>query len=161
MSHVRITTGIGYDVHRLASGRKLRLCGVEIPFHLGLEAHSDGDVAIHALCDALLGAAALGDIGKLFPPSAPQYKDADSRDLLKEVVGLLHQKGFTPGNVDITIIAEEPKIGPYVPQMRSVLSLVLGSEVLISIKATTNERLGFAGRQEGIAALATCLLYRN
>lgn len=155
------TTGIGYDVHRLEVGLPLWLCGLEIPSEKGLVAHSDGDVALHALCDALLGAAALGDIGKLFPPSDERYRAIRSTKLLLEVLRQVELKGFAVGNVDITIIAERPKIAPHIKAMIETLQPILGDCVQISIKATTNERIGFVGREEGIAALATCLLYRK
>lgn len=154
-------TGLGYDVHRFSEGIPLRLCGVTIPFDKGLEAHSDGDVALHALCDALLGALALGDIGKLFPPNDDKFKGVDSTLLLEEVVNRVKKEGYNIANVDITIIAEAPKILPYNPIMKQAIATILGNDVLISIKATTNEKLGFTGRKEGIAALATTLLYHT
>lgn len=149
--------GFGYDVHRLVEGRKLILCGVEIPFELGLLGHSDADVAIHALMDAILGALALGDIGKLFPDSDPKYKDADSMELLRVVVEKMKDKGYSLGNLDITIIAERPKLAPFIPQMREKLAGTFGCDTSrVSVKATTEEGLGLAGK--GIGAQAVVLL---
>ena len=151
--------GMGYDVHNLVPDRKLILCGVEIPHHLGLLGHSDADVCAHAIADALLGAAALGDIGKLFPDTDPAYEGADSMQLLKQVGNLLDEYGYTIGNVDATIIAQNPKLAPYRDQMRQNVARVLTIPVdCVSIKATTEEHLGFTGREEGIAAQAVCLL---
>ena len=151
--------GMGYDVHKLVPDRKLILCGVEIPHHLGLLGHSDADVCAHAIADALLGAAALGDIGKLFPDTDPAYEGADSMQLLKQVGNLLDEYGYTIGNVDATIIAQNPKLAPYRDQMRQNVARVLTIPVdCVSIKATTEEHLGFTGREEGIAAQAVCLL---
>ena len=152
--------GNGYDVHRLVEGRKLILCGVEIPYHLGLLGHSDADVALHALSDALLGAAALRDIGYHFPDSDPRYKGADSRHLFRETVRIIReQRNLSPVNVDVTIIAQAPKLLPFIPQMieniASDLSLPLDA---VSVKATTTEHLGFTGRGEGIAAQASALM---
>lgn len=152
--------GNGYDVHRLVEGRKLILCGVQIPYHLGLLGHSDADVALHALSDALLGAAALRDIGYHFPDSDSRYKGADSRLLLRETARIIReQRGLTPVNVDVTIIAQAPKLLPFIPQMieniAADLSLPLDA---VSVKATTTEHLGFTGRGEGIAAQASALL---
>ncbi len=159
MTDIRI--GNGFDVHRLVEGRKLILCGVEIDWHLGLLGHSDADVAIHALCDALLGAAALGDIGKHFPDTDPRYKGADSRKLLREVVGLLAKEGFNVGNVDVTIIAQAPKMAPHIETMRQNLALDLDIALdHVSVKATTTEKLGFTGCGEGIASSASALLFR-
>lgn len=156
---MRIRTGLGYDVHRLVEGRGLWLCGVRLEHTHGLLGHSDADVAIHALCDALLGAAALGDIGHLFPDNDPQYKDIDSKILLREVVRRIAGEGWTVQNVDVTIIAQAPKIAPHIPQMRETLAAILGIPTAdVSVKATTTERLGFEGRKEGISALATALL---
>lgn len=155
------SVGIGYDVHRLSPNIPLKICGVEIDYEMGLEAHSDGDVALHALSDALLGAAALGDIGYHFPPRDNTYKGIDSRILLQKVVNLLHEKGWGIGNVDIVIIAQAPKMAPYIIEMKEVLSQLLGSEVQVSVKATTTEHLGFTGRKEGIASMATVLLYQD
>lgn len=153
-------TGLGFDVHRLVEGRDLWLCGVKIPHNLGLLGHSDADVAIHALCDALLGAVALRDIGYHFPDTDPAYKGADSKNLLRATVSLLAKKGWALGNADITICAEKPKINPHIPQMQSVLAEILGVEPdRVSIKATTTEKLGYTGRMEGISAFATALVY--
>lgn len=155
-----IRTGNGFDVHRLTEGRRCIICGVDIPFDRGLLGHSDADVALHALSDALLGAAALGDIGKHFPDTDPRWESADSRMLLREVVAILAREGFRPGNVDITIIAQAPKMLPHIPQMRANVAEDLGIPVdRVSVKATTTERLGFTGRAEGIAAQATALIF--
>lgn len=157
-----IHTGIGYDVHRFAPNRRLVLGGVTIPHERGLAGHSDADVLLHAIADALLGAAALGDIGKHFPPSDPAFRDADSRELLARVHALVGEARFRVVNVDATLIAEEPRIGPYTSAMRDVIAAIL--HVLpssVSIKATTNEGLGFIGRREGIAALAVATLERD
>lgn len=156
-----IRIGQGYDVHRLTPDRDLFLCGVKVEHTLGLDGHSDADVAIHALCDAMLGALALGDIGKHFPDTDPQYKGIDSRKLLSHVCALITEKGYTVGNVDITIMAQRPKLAPYIPSMRHTLAETMRtSEDRISVKATTTERLGFEGREEGISALAVVLLNR-
>lgn len=147
--------GIGYDAHSLTSGRRLVLGGVEIPFERGLAGHSDADVLAHSLIDALLGAAALKDIGTQFPPSDPKYKDISSITLLRQVSELLQLKGFRIGNVDATIVAQRPLLAPFIDQMRQRLSQALGiSSGQIGIKATTSEGLGFTGREEGIAAYA-------
>lgn len=154
--------GNGYDVHRLVEGRRLIVCGVDIPHSRGLEGHSDADVSIHALCDALLGALALGDIGHLFPDNDDRYKGIDSRVLLREVVRVIGDKGWHPVNVDVTIIAQSPKMAPYITAMRENLSADLGISVeWVSVKATTTEHLGFTGRGEGIAAQATALVARG
>lgn len=151
--------GQGFDAHRFAPGRRLILGGVEIPHGEGMLAHSDGDVAIHALCDALLGAAALGDIGRHFPDSSAEYKDADSRVLLRRVVALLAERGFRVGNADITLIAQRPKLAPFIDTMRERLAADLGVAAgRVGVKATTTEQMGFTGRGEGIAALAVVLL---
>lgn len=151
--------GHGYDVHRLKAGRKLILGGVEIPWELGLDGHSDADVLIHAVMDALLGAAALGDIGKWFPDTDPQYRGISSMVLLQRVTALLRERGYRVGNVDVTVIAQRPKLLPYIPQMRENLAaaLEIGME-RVNVKATTEERLGFTGSGEGMAAHAVCLL---
>lgn len=142
--------------------RELWLCGVCVPYHLGLLGHSDADVALHALCDALLGAAAMGDIGAHFPDTDPRYKGVDSRLLLREVVSMLAAKGYAIGNVDVTIIAQVPKLRPYIDQMRSTVAADLGIDTdCVSVKATTTERLGFTGRGEGIAAQAVALIYKR
>ena len=151
--------GHGYDVHRLVRGRRCVLCGVEIPFELGPDGHSDADVPVHALMDAMLGAAAMGDIGRLFPDTDDAYKDADSIMLLREVVGRLQDCGMRVSNADLSIIAQRPKLAPHIPQMRQNLADALGTDISnISVKATTEEHLGFTGSGEGIAAHAVCLL---
>ena len=151
--------GHGYDVHRLVEGRKLILGGVDIPFEKGLLGHSDADVLAHAVSDALLGAAALGDIGKHFPDSDPAYAGADSLKLLKHVVKLLNEKGWKVGNVDATILAQRPKLAPHIPVMVQNLAACLGVEIdQVNVKATTEEKLGFTGSGDGMAAHAVCLL---
>jgi len=151
--------GHGYDVHRLVEGRALILGGVEIPWHLGLDGHSDADVLLHAVTDALLGAAAMGDIGKLFPDHDPQYKGISSLVLLKRAWERISEKGYKLGNLDVTVIAQKPKLLPHIPQMVENTAKVLGADVdRINIKATTEEHLGFTGREEGIAAHAVCIL---
>lgn len=160
MANFRI--GMGFDVHRLVEGRDLWLCGVKIPYHLGLLGHSDADVALHALSDALLGAAALRDIGYHFPDTNPQYKGADSRVLLRRVCELIADSGYEVGNVDITIVAQAPKMLPYIETMISNIASDLKiPEGSVSVKATTTERLGFTGRGEGIAAYATVLIEKK
>lgn len=157
-----IRIGQGYDVHALAEGLRLVLCGVEIEHTKGCVAHSDGDVAIHALCDALLGALALGDIGKLFPDTDPRYKGIDSTKLLQIVLNLVRDKGYDISNLDITIAMQRPKLRPYIDQMRECLAGVLEIEVdRVSVKATTTERLGFEGREEGVSATAVALLIKD
>lgn len=157
-----IRIGQGFDVHAFATDRELWLCGVNIPHDRGLLGHSDADVALHALCDALLGAASLRDIGYHFPDTDPRYKGADSRVLLREVTGLLAAEGFYVGNVDVTIMAQKPKLLPYIPQMAATIAEDLGIDAdSVSVKATTTERLGFTGREEGIAAMAVALIYRR
>ncbi|MDE6535910.1 MAG: 2-C-methyl-D-erythritol 2,4-cyclodiphosphate synthase [Muribaculaceae bacterium] len=154
-----IRIGNGFDVHKFAEGRELWLCGVKVEHSLGLLGHSDADVALHALCDALLGAAALRDIGFHFPDTDPAYKGADSRRLLRRVVELIAEKGYKPGNVDVTIIAQAPKLLPYIERMREIVAADLGIDIdFVSVKATTTERLGFTGRGEGIAAQASALI---
>jgi 2-C-methyl-D-erythritol 2,4-cyclodiphosphate synthase len=151
--------GHGYDVHRLVTGRALVLGGVTIPHAKGLLGHSDADVLIHAICDALLGAAGLGDIGRHFPDTDPRYKNADSRDLMRHVRGLLTQSGYSVHNLDATIIAQAPKLAPYIPQMVQNIAADLDvSATSVNIKATTTEGLGFTGREEGIAAHAVSLI---
>lgn len=153
--------GIGYDVHALAAARPLVIGGVTIPHPRGLAGHSDADVLLHAIADALLGALALGDLGAHFPDSDPRYKGADSRALLRHVAGLIRQAGWAVGNVDATVIAQAPRLAPFVPGMRGNIAADLGIDVAqVSVKATTTERLGFAGREEGIAAEAVVLLHR-
>ncbi len=155
-----IRVGVGYDVHALAEGRELILCGVNVPHVLGLEGHSDADVALHALCDALLGAAALGDIGAYFPDTDPAYKGISSLVLLKRVRALLEEKGYDPVNVDLTVVAQKPKLAPYIPEMaKRIAESLKVPAAAVSVKATTTERLGFAGREEGIAAHAVCTIY--
>ncbi|OIR12372.1 2-C-methyl-D-erythritol 2,4-cyclodiphosphate synthase [mine drainage metagenome] len=154
-----IRIGHGFDVHRLVEGRKCIIGGVDIPFEKGLDGHSDADVLLHAICDALLGAAALGDIGKHFPPTDMRYKGIDSRQLLRHVVTLLKDKGFVIGNIDATVICEAPKLSAHTAQMCSYIAEDCNVDVAsINIKATTTEKLGFTGRGEGIAAEAVCLL---
>lgn len=154
-----IRIGHGLDVHRLVEGRRLILCGVEIPHEMGLLGHSDADVATHALMDALLGALALGDIGKLFPDTDERYAGADSIGLLRQVCALVRERGYRLGNADITIVSQRPKLRPYIEAMRQRLAEAMGASAdQISVKATTTERLGFEGQQLGITAHAVCLL---
>lgn len=156
-----IRIGQGFDVHAFATDRRLWLCGVNIPHNRGLLGHSDADVALHALCDALLGAASMRDIGYHFPDTDPRFKGADSRKLLREVVKLIASRGYRVGNVDITIMAQKPKLLPYIPEMTANTAADLGIDSdEVSVKATTTERLGFTGREEGIAAMAVALIYR-
>ncbi len=153
--------GTGYDVHRLVEGRKLVLCGMEIPHEKGLLGHSDADVALHALMDAMLGAAGLGDIGKHFPDTDEKYRGISSLKLLEQVAALLREEGYSIGNADITIIAQRPKIAGYIPRMRAMVAEGIGcEESKINVKGTTTEKLGFVGREEGIASEAVCILYR-
>jgi 2-C-methyl-D-erythritol 2,4-cyclodiphosphate synthase len=153
--------GQGYDIHPFAEGRRLVLGGVEIPHGRGLDGHSDADVLLHALGDALLGAAALGDLGTYFPPSDPQWKGADSGDLLRRIVAEVKNEGWLVGNCDLTVIAEEPRLLPHRERIRSKIAALLGvAPGAVGLKATTNERLGALGRAEGIAALAVVLLRR-
>lgn len=160
MMDIRI--GNGYDVHALAPGLPMYLGGVQIPSEIGFVAHSDGDVAIHALCDAILGALALGDIGHLFPDSDPSYKGIDSKILLGKVVALASEKGWKLGNADITIALQAPKLAPHIGLMRSTLASVIGcSPDRVSMKATTTERLGFVGRGEGCEVWATAVLVKT
>ena len=150
---------MGYDVHKLTEDRKLILGGVEIPYEKGLLGHSDADVLLHAIMDALLGAAALGDIGKHFPDIDPQYKGISSIKLLEHVAALLDENGYVVENIDATIIAQKPKMAPHIPQMRANMAKAMGiNESQLNIKATTEEKLGFTGREEGIASQAICLL---
>ncbi len=154
--------GMGFDVHRLVEGRELWLGGVNIPWERGLLGHSDADVAIHALCDALLGAAALRDIGYHFPDTDPRYKGIDSRLLLRQVMALLNERGYSLGNCDITICAEQPKLNPHIPAMQQELAACMSCDPgQVSIKATTTEKLGYTGRGEGIAAYAVALIIEN
>ncbi len=151
--------GQGYDAHEFKEGDGIVMAGVRIPFNKGMAAHSDGDVALHALCDALLGAAALGDIGKHFPDTDKQFKDIDSRILLRDVCAKLKGLGYTTVNVDLTIIAQAPKMAPHIPQMREIVAGDLGIPIdAVNIKATTTEGMGFEGRGEGISSLATVLI---
>lgn len=151
--------GHGFDVHAFGENRPLIIGGVEVPYHTGFIAHSDGDVALHALTDALLGAVALGDIGKLFPDTDMQYKNADSRGLLREAFRQVKEKGYKIGNVDITIIAQAPKMRPHIDDMRTVIAQDLECNIdQVNVKATTTEKLGFTGRSEGIACEAVALL---
>ena len=154
--------GIGFDVHAFAENRKLILGGVDIPFEKGLAGHSDADVLVHAICDALLGSISAGDIGVHFPDTDPKYKDANSLDLLKKVYHLIESKGYSLGNVDAMIAAEKPKLNSYIPEMKSNIAAVLKTDVEdVSIKATTTEKLGFAGRGEGIFAFATVIIIKS
>ena len=151
--------GQGYDVHRLVEGRDLILGGVTVPYEKGLLGHSDADVLVHAVMDALLGAAALGDIGQHFPDTDPEYEGASSIELLKKVGKLLQERGYVIENIDATIIAQKPKMAPHIPQMRANMAKAMGiNESQLNIKATTEEKLGFTGREEGIASQAICLL---
>lgn len=151
--------GQGYDVHKLVEGRELILCGVKVPYEKGLLGHSDADVALHALADALLGAAAMRDIGYHFPDTDPAYKGADSRRLLRRVVEIIGEKGYRVGNVDVTIVAQRPRLLTYIPEMMANVAADLAvSADCVSVKATTTERLGFTGRGEGIAAMAVALI---
>ncbi len=157
-----IRIGHGYDVHKLTEGRDLILGGVTIPHSLGLLGHSDADVLLHAVADALLGALALGDIGQHFPDTDPAYKGADSLKLLGHVAGLIAQHGYRVGNLDAVILAQKPKLAPHIPQMRENIAQVLGIPVsAVSVKATTEERLGFTGREEGISAHCVVLLMKQ
>ena len=151
--------GHGYDVHKLVGGRKCIIGGVDIPSDVGLLGHSDADVLLHAVCDALLGAAALGDIGKHFPPNDDAFKDADSRLLLKKVLKLIKNAGYTVGNIDATIVAQKPKMAPYIDEMRKNIANDLGVDIsFVSVKATTEEGLGFTGEGLGISAHAVCII---
>lgn len=151
--------GLGFDVHRLVEDRRCIICGVDIPYSRGLLGHSDADVALHALADALLGAAALGDIGRHFPDTDPEWEGADSRRILRAVVDMLDNRGFIVGNADITIAAQAPKIAPFIEQMRANVAADLRIPIdCVAVKATTTERLGFTGRGEGIAAWATAMI---
>lgn len=154
--------GEGYDVHRFAAGRKLILGGVEIPYSMGLNGHSDADVLAHSIADALLGAAALGDIGKLFPDTDPKFLNADSMILLETVAKRVYEAGYRIGNVDSTVIAQAPKLAPYIDEMRKNISVAVGIDIGdVSVKATTEEGLGFTGRKEGIAARTVCLIFKQ
>ena len=158
---MNVRIGQGYDVHAFGDGDHVMLGGVRIAHDRGVLAHSDGDVVLHALCDAILGALALGDIGRHFPPSDPQWKGADSRAFLRHCEALLRERGWHLGNADVTVVCERPKVGPHADAMRALLAEDLGVDAdAVSIKATTTETLGFTGRGEGIAAHAVCLLVR-
>lgn len=158
---MKIRVGFGYDVHNLVPNRELWLGGLQIPHEMGLQGHSDADVLIHAICDALLGAAHLRDIGYHFPDTAGEYKNIDSKILLRDTVALIRQKGYEIGNIDATICAERPKLKDYIESMQNCLADVMGIESEdVSIKATTTEKLGFVGRKEGIAAYATVLIQK-
>jgi len=154
-------TGIGFDVHAFAEDRKLILGGIEIPYEKGLLGHSDADVLLHAISDALLGALALGDIGQHFPDTDPNYKNADSAELLKKVFELIKEKGYTLGNLDSIVAMQKPKLASYIPKMQEKIAKLLSTEIEnISVKATTTEKLGFVGREEGVSAFATVLLIK-
>lgn len=154
--------GIGFDAHRFAPNRALKLCGVTIPYERGLMGHSDADVALHALCDALLGALALGDIGQHFPDTDPRYKDVDSSTLLRATMALVKEQGWKVNNIDITIIAQIPKLSPHRDAMRERVAELLGIEIgAVSVKATTTDQMGFVGREEGIAAIAVVSLVKG
>lgn len=160
MTNFRI--GNGYDVHVLAEGLELWLGGIRLEHEKGCVAHSDGDVIIHALCDALLGAAALGDIGLHFPDTSGEFKNIDSKILLKKTVGIIESEGYKIGNVDCTLCLQRPKVRPFIDKMRATLAGVMGIDTgSVSIKATTTEKLGFTGREEGVAAYATALIYKD
>ncbi len=159
---MNIRVGQGYDVHRLEPGRKFWLGGIEIPHNQGAVGHSDADVLIHVICDALLGAANLRDIGYHFPDNDPQYQEIDSKILLKEVVRLVDKSGYRIGNVDVTVSLQSPKISKYIPDMIRCLAEVMETEEdNVSIKATTTEKLGFVGKEEGVSALAVALIYKQ
>lgn len=160
MKDIRI--GHGYDVHALADGLRLVIGGVELEHTKGCVAHSDGDVAIHAICDAMLGALALGDIGKLFPDTSAEFKGIDSKILLRRVCEVIEEKGYKVGNVDCTIAMQRPKLRPHIDTMRATLASVIGIDVdRVSVKATTTERLGFEGREEGVSVHSVVLLYKE
>ncbi|MBZ0178653.1 MAG: 2-C-methyl-D-erythritol 2,4-cyclodiphosphate synthase [Melioribacteraceae bacterium] len=155
-------TGFGYDVHKLVEGRKMIIGGIEIPFEKGPLAHSDGDVLLHAICDALLGAATLGDIGTHFPDTDPKYKDANSKIFLAEISKMISERNYKIANVDSTVVLEKPKLKAYTPKMKTVIAGLLNiDEEAVSIKATTSEAMGFIGTGEGIKAYASVLIYRK
>ncbi|MBR6046759.1 MAG: 2-C-methyl-D-erythritol 2,4-cyclodiphosphate synthase [Bacteroidaceae bacterium] len=159
---MRIRVGMGYDVHRLVEGRDLWLGGIKVEHSLGLDGHSDADVLIHAVCDALLGAANMRDIGYHFPDNSNQYLNIDSKILLRKTVELIESKGYQVGNIDATICAERPKLNPFIPQMQQCMADVIGIDAEdISIKATTTEKLGFTGREEGMSAYAVVLIQKG
>ncbi len=156
---MNIRIGFGYDMHRLKEGRPLWMGGILLEHSMGLDGHSDADVLIHAICDALLGAANLRDIGYHFPDTSEAFKDADSKELLKETIALLQKEGYRVGNIDTTVCAEQPKLNPYIPAMQVKLSELMGiAPNAVSIKATTSEKMGFVGREEGITAYAVVLI---
>lgn len=160
--NLNFRTGFGFDVHAFTEGRKLIIGGIEIPYEKGLEGHSDADVLLHAICDAMLGALALGDIGIHFPNTDERWKDADSKVLLKHVNHLINSKGFEVGNLDCVLAMQSPKISPYSQSMRNKIAEILNTEVeQISVKATTTEKLGFVGRNEGVVSFATVLLVKK
>ena len=159
---MKIRVGFGYDVHALVPNRELWLGGIKIEYSMGLQGHSDADVLIHSICDALLGAANMRDIGYHFPDTSGEYKGIDSKILLRETMLLLQNSGYSLSNIDVTVVAERPKLNPHIPEMKHVIATVLQvDEEDISIKATTTEKLGFTGRQEGIAAYATVLIQKQ
>ncbi len=159
---MQIRVGFGYDMHRLQKGRELRIGGVKLDYEKGLLGHSDADVLIHAICDALLGAANLRDIGYHFPDTSPEYHNVDSKLLLGDTMKLLREKGYSLGNIDATVCAEQPKLNPHIPAMQQVLAEVMAVDsFLISIKATTSEKMGFVGREEGITAYAVALIQKS
>lgn len=156
---MKLRTGFGFDVHKLKEGREFWLGGIQIPSSVGALGHSDADVLLHAICDALLGALALGDIGKHFPDTSSEFKNIDSKILLERTVELIHSKGYKVNNIDSSVCLEEPKIGKYIPEMQNVIAKICQIETdAVSIKATTNEKMGFIGRKEGITAYAVTLL---
>ena len=156
---MKMRIGFGYDMHPLREGRELWIGGIRLDYKMGLFGHSDADVLVHAICDALLGAANLRDIGFHFPDTAPEYKQVDSKRLLKKVITLLTEHGFTVGNIDATVCAEYPKLNPHIPAMQQTLAEVMGIDTdAVSIKATTSEKMGFVGREEGITAYAVVLI---
>lgn len=158
-ANIPFRTGFGYDIHRLEENRKLMLGGVEVPFDKGLAGHSDADVLLHAICDAMLGSLALGDIGEHFPDTDPQYKNADSRRLLEGCVRLIEKQKYEIGNIDSTVVAEKPKLRPYIKKIRQSIADILQIGIdQVSVKATTSEQIGPIGRREGIAAFATALI---
>ncbi len=160
--NMKYRTGIGFDIHAFAKDRKLIIGGIEIPHEKGLAGHSDADVLLHSITDALLGSLALGDLGKHFPDTDQKYKDADSKILLRDSYDLIKEKGYKIGNVDAVISAQKPKLSPYIDEIRKVISKLLDTEIEnVSVKATTTEKLGFVGREEGIAAFATVLVVKS
>jgi 2-C-methyl-D-erythritol 2,4-cyclodiphosphate synthase len=159
---MKYRTGIGFDVHAFADDRKLIIGGVEIDYEKGLAGHSDADVLLHAITDALLGSLALGDLGKHFPDTDQKYKDADSQILLKDSYNLIKERGYIIGNIDAVVSAQKPKLSPYINEMRKIISKLLNTEIEnVSVKATTTEKLGFVGREEGISAFATVLVLKS